>query len=815
MDNEPDNRPDEERADIDYRPKWPQRPPASGQGGRAGLDPKGNPRPTPSQDSDITHWTAHPTSSDLSTEAARANDPKATRQLPVVDRSRFEIGRQAQQPVARVERTAPPPPPPPTPRPPSQGAKAQASNPQPPVAREELSRTQVRQPTSWEDYAPADEETLRYKPVQGPKSKVQGPKSRGQERQVRNLRVEGKPLETGAHSRYLGVDLGASKKRRGLWVLWVLAGVFAIALIGVIAFTLAWQGQYAGKIYAGVNVLGADLSGKTPDEARKILLGKVQEFVTQPMVLTWRNKEWRPNAEQLGLKVDVDSTVEEALKVGRTPDMFGSVGQQWAAAQGGYSVPLAVQMSEPTLQVYLTNTVAPEIDQELLEGDVRLDGTRVVALPGVEGRSLQVYQAIIAIRDSLIKLETGKVDLPVEVRQPAVSSEEVSYIEALLTLRVSAPITATAWPGKSFTLDREALIRFTTIERNPDPKAERQVQLGWKDKELEILSESWAKQAKRPAQNARFAWRGGQVSVLSESIDGFETDAATVAASIKEHAETSDVRTYDLPGKVITPTVSSNDLTSLGIKELIGKGTSTFAGSTRERITNIQVAANLLNGAVVPPGGTFSFLDTMGGIDEAHGFVQGYVIAAERTVLGVGGGVCQVSTTMFRAAFWSGVDITERNQHSYRVGWYEAGGEPVGFDAAVFDPGVDLRFKNNTPGYLLIEAVVGGDLFTVNIYGTKPPGEVKLEGPVKSKQVPPPPDVYQVDARLEPGTKKQVETARAGLDVVITRRIIVPGQPDKVEQYGSSYQAWPNWYIVASPSQIPGGSSQAKPTPVP
>ena len=168
-------------------------------------------------------------------------------------------------------------------------------------------------------------------------------------------------------------------------------------------------------------------------------------------------------------------------------------------------------------------------------------------------------------------------------------------------------------------------------------------------------------------------------------------------AAIKAHADKADGRQFDMPGKVITPTVSSKDLPALGITDLMGTGTSTFVGSSQERATNIQVAANLLNGAVVPPGGTFSFLKTMGGITEAEGFVQGYVIAAERTQLGVGGGVCQVSTTMFRAAFYSGFEITERNEHAYRVSWYEANGEPVGFDAAVFDPGVDLKFVNNSP----------------------------------------------------------------------------------------------------------------------
>jgi vancomycin resistance protein YoaR len=617
---------------------------------------------------------------------------------------------------------------------------------------------------------------------------------------------------------HLSVNVEGAPRRRMGWLVWPLVGLLAVAIIGAVAFALAWQGQYAGRVYAGVSVLDTDLSGKSSEEAEKLLRDKVAAFVGQPVVLAWRGKEWRPTAEQLGIKVDVEGSVDEAFRVGRGSDPLGNVAQQWAAAQDGYRVPLTVQISEPALQGYLNGIADAEINQELFEGDVRLNATEVVGLPGKEGRTLKVYDAIKSIREQVARLEQGKVELPVEIVQPTVTAEEVAYIQGLLGVRVSAPLTATVpvSGGETFTLDRDAIVRFTTIERNPDRTASRHIELGWNDRELHILGERWAEEANRPAKNARFAWNGGALAVLSESVEGFEIDAATVITSIKEHAGTSDKREYLLPGKVITPTVSSKDLGALGIRELMGTGTSTFRGSSQERATNIRVAAELLNGAVVPPGGTFSFLETMGGIDEAHGFVEGYVIAAERTQRGVGGGVCQVSTTAFRGAFWAGMEITERNPHSYRVGWYEANGEPVGFDAAVFDPGVDLKFINNSSGYVLIEAGVGDGTLTVNYYGTKLPGEVRLEGPAISNRTPPPPDVYQVDDRLPPGTKKQVETARAGLDTVITRRIIVPGQPDKVDQFHSSYKAWPNWYIVASSSQIPGGAQPAfNPTPNP
>ena len=800
--------------DIDnIQPQWPQRPgrpqpsahkphlePPAERPARGSSAPR---RDTPSR---YTEPMAYPSRPIGSPEPARSNDPKETRVLPVVEPSRFDRNGQARIAPAPTPGTQAPARPAPSqtaakprPREIQTASSARSSAPMPPAAQ-----PQVRKPGGWQYEREEDYDDYQEPQAYAPARAT----SHGQ---------NGKSLPRNLpdHSRsYLSVSIEGGRKRRFGWVLWLFGAVLAIALIGGMAVALAWQGQYAGKIYQGVTVMNTDLSSKTPEEAKKILRDKVESFVAQPVVLSWRGKEWRPSAEQLGVKVDVDTTVDEAFRVGRSADLFSNVGQQWMSVESGYNVPLTVQISEPALQTYLQGIASSEIDQKLFEGDIRLDGDKIDARPGAEGRTLRVYDAVSAIRDQVAKLEPGKVDLPVDTVQPSVSAEEVQYIQGLLQVRISGPITATA-PSKIEVLNRDAIIRFTTIQRNPDRSASRHLELGWNDAQLKILADRWAQESNRPAQNARFAWNNGAVSVLSESTDGFETDSNTIMGGIKEAAGTSDSRQFAMPGKVITPTVSSKDIGALGIKEQIGQGLSTFKGSSPERATNIKVAANLLNGAVVPPGGTFSFLQTMGGIDESHGFVPGYVIAAERTQLGVGGGVCQVSTTTFRAAFWAGLKITERNQHSYRVSWYEANGEPVGFDAAVFDPGVDLKFVNDSPGYILIQATVSPDTLTVTVYGTKTPGEqVKLEGPVISNRQPAPPDVYQVDQSMPAGSKKQVETAHAGLNTLITRRIIIPGQPDKVDQFSSAYKPWPNWFIVSSASQVPGGT-QAAPNPTP
>ncbi|MGA7731555.1 MAG: VanW family protein [Chloroflexia bacterium] len=787
----------------EFNPQWPQRP-ENDRPAQPSSQPRLDP-PTgnnlPRREAAPSSWTSHPAQNTADRrQPSEADETKATRALPLVDTgSRFAKPGAGDQGSGIGD----------------QGLGARRADAQPlarstpvPQAQAQPRPTPQREDVSAGGYEEYQDPIATYRPEANPRDSRYGQGAPRSQAPVQYAPTPRTKLDTSRS--YLSVEVEGEKKRRfGAWILWLMAGIILVALIGGTAFALAWQGQYSGKMYAGVRALGIDLGGKTPEEAEKLLRDKVKAFSSEPVVLAWAGKEWKPSLEDLGVTIGVDETVDDAFKVGRDADFFGSIADQWTAAQSGWQVALTVELSEPALQSYLDGIAETEIDQALFEGDVRLNGTQIEALPGKEGRYLDTYQTIGLVRGVVSKLEAGqKIDLPVKVVQPTVSAAEVEEVQKLLALRISQPITARTL-DKEFTLDPEALIRFTTIERNPDRSAAKHIQLGWIDHELDILADKWVTEANRQVINARFAWQNGTVAVLTESVNGFETDQETVVKAIKEHADKAEGRQFDLPGKTIEPTVSSKDLPSLGITGLMGTGTSTFKGSSQERATNIRVAAGLLNGAVVPPGGTFSFLQTMGGIDEAHGFVEGYVIQAERTQRGVGGGVCQVSTTMFRAAFFGGMEVTERNEHSYRVGWYEANGEPVGFDAAVFDPGVDLKFVNNSPHYVLVEAVAGADLLTVNMYGTKPVGEVKLEGPVITNRQPAPPDVYEVDTRLPPGTKKQVETARSGLTTSIMRRIITPGQPDKVDEFKSTYLPWPNMFIVASESQIPRGARVA------
>ncbi|HMA35987.1 MAG TPA: VanW family protein [Chloroflexia bacterium] len=226
---------------------------------------------------------------------------------------------------------------------------------------------------------------------------------------------------------------------------------------------------------------------------------------------------------------------------------------------------------------------------------------------------------------------------------------------------------------------------------------------------------------------------------------------------------------------------------------LVAEGQSRFQGSSPARITNIVVAAKKLDGVTVPAGGVFSFNRSLGDDSEKAGFVEGLIIYNGHTIPGVGGGICQVASTFFRAAFFSGFDILERHPHSYRVSWYEP---PVGIDATVYrDEGVDLRWRNNLAAPVLLHTIIDrrAGTLTVQVYSrARQSFTVSLDGPYTAHRIPHGPALYEDDPTRPAGTVTQVEHAKDGLDVTVYR-VLTDRQTGRVirrDRFFSRYAPW-------------------------
>lgn len=325
------------------------------------------------------------------------------------------------------------------------------------------------------------------------------------------------------------------------------------------------------------------------------------------------------------------------------------------------------------------------------------------------------------------------------------------------------------------------------------------------DKTLRDKLDSLQKAIYTAPVDAVFQFEDGKVKAFKPSSVGKDVDFTTIEKNIQNRLpylvtiNKPQSFTITAPSKQLPPKISTGDANNLGIKELIGYGTSLFQHSIASRIYNVTLGATRINGTIIKPGEEFSFAKTVGDVSSLTGYQQAYVIQNGHTVLGDGGGICQVSTTLFRAALNAGLPITERHAHDYRVGYYEEDGPP-GIDATVYVPSVDLRFRNDTGHNILIQTVIDPTELRLSfyLYGTRDGREVSMTTPVITGESPAPAPLYQDDPTLPKGEVKQIDFAAAGARVSFSRTVKKDGKVLINDTYVSNYRPWQAVYLVGT-----------------
>lgn len=244
---------------------------------------------------------------------------------------------------------------------------------------------------------------------------------------------------------------------------------------------------------------------------------------------------------------------------------------------------------------------------------------------------------------------------------------------------------------------------------------------------LKTKLEEYSKKINKEPINGKLKMaESGQVAIFTESQPGLKLDIEKSIDKIKSNIlDSPDNVSIALVVDQVNPEVQNKDVNDMGINQLIAHGESNFRGSTKNRIHNINTALKKFDGLLIKPGEEFSFTTILGPVDGENGYTEELVIKKNETVPEFGGGVCQVSTTMFRAALNGGLEITERHNHAYPVQYYA----PQGTDATIYVPKPDLRFKNDTPAYILMQTKIEGTILSINFYGTSDGRKVELVGP--------------------------------------------------------------------------------------
>ena len=280
--------------------------------------------------------------------------------------------------------------------------------------------------------------------------------------------------------------------------------------------------------------------------------------------------------------------------------------------------------------------------------------------------------------------------------------------------------------NSDFCLYKKSLVCELTFSYRQTYHIQKKSDFEFSSKMIEVFLDDLGRQVNKDPENAKLGIADGKVSAFSLSSKGMKLNKEKSLAVIVDRLKNINVADpIKLVYDEINPEISTDSIENLGITSLIGEGRSNFRGSPKNRIFNINVATNRYHGILIKPGEEFSFVKILGPVDGEHGYRPELVIKQDRTEPEFGGGICQFPTTAFRAAIYSGLKITARRNHAYPVQYYN----PQGMDATVYVPRPDLRFINNTPGYILIQTKIEGTELVFQFYGTDDGRKTEIIGP--------------------------------------------------------------------------------------
>ena len=427
--------------------------------------------------------------------------------------------------------------------------------------------------------------------------------------------------------------------------------------------------------------------------------------------------------------------------------------------------------------------VVAQIDQPYIPSEVILAST-----PQIKAGQLGRKTNLDSLHKSIVfALQNYEIHSPIKVTVDSVgtlpNSSQIANALSLATKLVGKSLDLVG-PDQTVTLDDKTLISWIGFDTSCRP-----------DRVDEYLSGLNTSLRKDPV-DAVFKVENNKVTDFRPSQNGYALNLDNlnqqICAKISELISAGDKSIkYNLPTIASEPKIKTGVVNNLGISDLLGRGKSTFKSSTDLRNYNVAKGASIVNRILVAPGDTFSFLKNLGDVSLVSGYKQGYVIKEGKTVLDVGGGICQVSTTLFRAMLNAGLDIIQRQNHAYRVHYYEED-MPPGYDATVFIPSPDLKFINDTGHYLLIQNTYNATEKSLiyEIYGTSDGRKVDISNYRQWDSTPAPPAIYNDDPTLPVGKTVQDEHAIPGLKTSFEWKVTRNGEVIHQKTFQSVYSAW-------------------------
>jgi vancomycin resistance protein YoaR len=466
------------------------------------------------------------------------------------------------------------------------------------------------------------------------------------------------------------------------------------------------------RLAEGTTVAGLDVGGLGVSAARARLAERADALAHRPVTFVARGRTFELTPSQLGVRTEWSAAVREAAREGDGIAPLRGLRRIQTRLLGAEVDP-EVEVYPSALR-YTVTRMAASVDRPAASARLRLRGLAVAVVPERAGVRLDQAKARALIVSSLASLERhGPVRLPVVVAEPEVTAAELDGAVATARTALSRPVTLRLGQTR-FRLPRWRVAQLLDLPS----RGQTRVTIGGPEADRWI--EKLAKTVGLEPRDATFRVVSGGITVVP-SQDGRALDVDASLAAVERAAFSPTTRSAALVVRTAAPERTTQEAEAMGITGVVGSYTTTYGGTTG-RLHNVALVAELIDGALVAPGARFSFNATTGERNAAKGFEEAPVIINGELESGIGGGVCQVSTTVFNAAFEAGLSIEKRTNHALYISHY-----PLGRDATVNYPDLDLVFRNDTDHWLLLRTFVGTGSLTVNLYGTPTGRRVETE----------------------------------------------------------------------------------------
>jgi len=561
--------------------------------------------------------------------------------------------------------------------------------------------------------------------------------------------------------------------------------------------SIAFNKTFASRIYPNVYIGNLNLGGKTAAQANRLLNLETDKISQHGVVFSYKNQRTTIKPVVASADADLAYTIinfknelalEAAFNYGRNRNFLTNLGNKLQLLLSKKSIDLLVAIDQDKIAKTLKDNFA-DASEPARDADLAVSFNPATAAYDFSvreekmGKAINFQAAIGELINNLTGLSEAEIKLATITEYPKILSRDCLNIDGKAEAILKAAPLTLKYGEIKWLIEQSQLAGLLALK--PSGLAADKVRVGLDDdKTKAYFAEKITPQIDRPALEAKFEMQGGKVIKFQSGQDGRSLEAD--ASIIKIENEILAGAPIELIVKIQPTLVSTDNVNNFGIKELVGVGRSNFTGSPANRRHNIKNGANTLNGILIKPGEEFSLNKALGKVDGATGYLPELVIKEGKTTPEFGGGLCQIGTTMFRAALDTGLPITMRKNHSYRVSYYE----PAGTDATIYDPWPDLRFINDLASHILIQSKISGDDLSFEFWGRRDGRVVEKTKPTIYNIVKPEPAKIIETLELKPGEKRCTERAHNGADAYFDYKVTYADGLVKEKRFSSHYVPW-------------------------